>query len=289
MGLRAAGRRPSGSANAVPRHPFAASTKQLAEALGDWMPAGPKHPWMPSGPSRVWMPGEIAGHLPSRDAGPVPSPALSTPERDGQVPVELSTWRLPVLTLDAVAAARVLLTLSAGHVPPALILGDDVRYWISAARFGLDLVCRQRFLPGLVSEDDRLRATWRPLLDQSEDVSHVDRLIASMPAACRTLTQDPASPPPSTRHLLADFLNALVDGIARSAVPGTKSARASRSGRICGRCLVARTLWSVARRFASHRGARLPIAASSVDGWASRRLGRVSRLLPPYPAGAEAD
>jgi hypothetical protein len=216
-------RRPATAAGGPPRHPFAANADQLTAALGSlpgWDAATEGHPW------------EVLAWLPAGDGAPLPSPELSSagaPASDGKP--ALAVWRLPALALEAAPAAQLLLALAAAPPVPGAVIGDDLRFWVAATRFALELVHRQRLLPALLQEDGKYAARWRPLLDDA-DRQRLGALAGAMPSACRALAQPPAETPPAgPRRLLEDYLRSLVDGVARSATPGTASRGAANASR----------------------------------------------------------
>ena len=125
------------------RHPFAARPPELTETVRALCGRDVV------GPSRSW---EVFAHLPSAKGHPFPSPGLAFNMSDGEAPTAevpvLAQWRLPALHFDATAAARVLLALAALDPSRGIHLGDDLRFWITATRFTLDLIHRQRFRRG---------------------------------------------------------------------------------------------------------------------------------------------
>ncbi|TAK28691.1 MAG: DEAD/DEAH box helicase [Chloroflexota bacterium] len=97
-------------------------------------------------------------------------------------------------------------------------MGEDLAYWIVVARFALELLHRQRFIPTLHKEDLRYLALWRPLLDEETDARRFDALVRSMPPMGRALAWNVAASAPAPRELLRAFLEATVDAVARGTV-----------------------------------------------------------------------
>ena len=133
---------------------------------------------------------------------------------------------LPALCFAAAEAAGVLLALGR-RPPPDVLLADDLRCWIAAARFGLDLLRRQRFVPAVErgqgwGEGRAYVARWRPLFDEEGDRSRLDALTWALPASAAALAWDAATAGTAAARpavALRDFLHALVDGSARAALP----------------------------------------------------------------------
>src|SRR5207248_7420689 len=85
---------------------------------------------------------------------------------------DLVAWTVPVLVLFDVAAQVILPRLAAAEtaeLAKAVRVGADLRAWLIAARFALSLLARQRFIPGLQRDGDRLIARWSPLVDDPVD------------------------------------------------------------------------------------------------------------------------
>jgi SNF2 family DNA or RNA helicase len=210
------------AADRIRRHPFAATTEQLRAALGALgEPAG-----APEG-----EPSTVLARLPSRDGAPLPSPGLVHGTETGAAPPALAPWRVPALMAGADSTPARLIALVDDPPRPDLALGDDLRFWVAAARLALALVCRQRLRPTLELDGTVYLARWRPLLDADGDAERVGRLAGAMPPAGRALAWDAAAPEPRPRELLQCFLEAVVDALAREAGPSLVAAPGRRAGR----------------------------------------------------------
>ena len=91
-------------------------------------------------------------------------------------------------------------------------LGADWRFWSATARFALELLARQRFLPAIVGDGEKSVARWEPLVE--EELDRIDALKAAMPPVCRAASSDET---PSAHVLLEGFLIAVVDCFVRKA------------------------------------------------------------------------
>ncbi|MBN1401993.1 MAG: DEAD/DEAH box helicase [Anaerolineae bacterium] len=116
-------------------------------------------------------------------------------------------------------------------------MGSDLRYWGLAAKFGLELMAGQRFLPAVRAKQDAeaserrpamsdrnggpVRAVWQPALDEAQDAERFAALAAAMPDACRAVLRERADlegagdEALSAASLLQSFLEALIDGAVR--------------------------------------------------------------------------
>jgi len=186
-------------------HPFAATFAQLQAALA--LPVG-----------RTAAPARIVACLPSAGGAPLPSEdSAGAGEPPESSEIQLVPWKVDAACLGAAEAVRVLLGLAGPSLPSGVELGGDLRYWTSAARLAVELLRRQRLIPAIEKQGNELRAYWRPALDEDSDRSRFAALTASMPPACRALS-DLANQAPYASDLLDGFLAAAIDGLAREAL-----------------------------------------------------------------------
>jgi SNF2 family DNA or RNA helicase len=156
--------------------------------------------------------------LPTEGERPEPSPELII-EREVVAGVDrrLAPWRVSGLTLSPESALDWLVMLPAPEEldPHRFRLGAGTRYWSVAARFALELLARQRFLPALLlSGTDTMLSRWEPLVEP--EIDRFDALREAMPPVCRALS--PADEDELTSDaLLRRFLSALVDRFVRRA------------------------------------------------------------------------
>jgi SNF2 family DNA or RNA helicase len=199
----------------VPRHPFAATAGGLQTAL---IAVGTEEAEPGTTP--------LIARLPSAGSEPLPSPQLSsaTPVAAG-VAATLSEWRVDALTLDVRDAVPALLSLTGAALPRGLLLGEDLRFWVRAVQSALALLHRQQFMPVLRDEAGHPAARWVALAGDETDA-----LAAAMPPVCRALAWEAGAPVPGPRALLAGFLDAAVDALARRALAaGAKPKRPARA------------------------------------------------------------
>jgi len=201
---------PPSSSAATSFHPFHSSCHQVEEevfrALGEEGHPGDR--------SRA----EVDFLLPTTNGRPAPSPQLLIDPPETGTPKRLARWRVSGLSLPPLTALRWLASLpyDLDEFPTRIRLGDDVRYWATAARLTLELLARQRFLPGLNGRPEQAssRARWEPWLDAEQE--RLDGLVSAMPPICRAFVRVP-SKVIEPESLLADFLSTLVDVFVRQA------------------------------------------------------------------------
>ena len=195
-------------------HPFALTVPALREML---IRIGVHDPKVEN------LPVPIIALLPSADGSPLPSPALDAPDAPPQDDaLAITPWRVEALALPAHEGAVSLLDLASVELPPDLVFGDDLRFWLLATRFVLSLVQRQCLFPAVTQRGNTFYATWQPLLDDPEEAERFQAVAAAMPSAGRALSWAKDAVLARPADLLRDYLAEAVDGIAReaaSAVP----------------------------------------------------------------------
>ncbi len=175
--------RTRGQGSRVRRHPYAATTIEIADLLASYVP---EVDWRAAERlTRVVL-------LPSTESAPrVPQWLLDEPpEEDGDL--SLVPWRVegigvPVLDMLDVLAA---LPLGEHHWTGSHRLGTDIRFWGQAAKFALELLARQRFLPGLRASNGTMHAVWLPVFSDPHDAERLAALVRGMPPACRALYRE---------------------------------------------------------------------------------------------------
>jgi SNF2 family DNA or RNA helicase len=191
---------PRGRRPRPPRpHPFAASARELREALGE------------RGALARAGAGEIALHLPSRGRVPLPSPHLGHGAPDDDA-AGTEAWAVEVLSLQPPDALDLLLALP--EPTGGVVLSDSVRWFGEVAKLALELVAGGRVLPLLEPvHGGRWMARWRPLLAAEADGEQVAALRRAMPGACAA-----HAPTPGADDTVGRALDALADACVREGV-----------------------------------------------------------------------
>jgi SNF2 family DNA or RNA helicase len=206
--------KPRGRQPRVRPHPHAATPDQLRAALEAALPLAPETAAAATA-TRVIL-------LPASDAGPILPPWL-LPELEDEVleAPHLAPWKVSGLTLDALTALDLLVTLPLDQPLALGRWGADLRYWAEVAKLGLELLARQKYLPGMSQDEEQgqYRAQWLPVLDEPRDRARLSALAQAMPPVCRALylpgeTPDPASAP-APHALLDAFVKRLLDRAPR--------------------------------------------------------------------------
>ncbi|UNK19103.1 DEAD/DEAH box helicase [Paenibacillus sp. N3/727] len=139
------------------------------------------------------------------------------------------------LALTPGDAFTMLLSLDTGlYQSKGLILGEEMEYWSTAARFALELQLRGRIAPGTAEVPSAgrrrsatmhmVKAVWKPQLT-GEDAERFLQLAANIPPLCMGVPAALAGSEPATREeagavVLYSFLCSIIDAEAREAVRG---------------------------------------------------------------------
>jgi SNF2 domain-containing protein/SNF2 helicase protein/helicase-like protein len=231
----------------VPAHPSTALTTDLHTALEYlWKISRPGvRPRTSNRRARLQM------WLPTVESRPLPSPEMvrgawaADPALEGidEPCVALTPWIVNALFLDVESAGTLLAGLPHGASASVIsgtattnsprsntyrvVLGSDLRLWAAAAKLALDLLVRQRYLPGAITllDDVSLGAagktalmagTWYASLSDPSDRARFDALAAAMPDLCRAAVTPGAYEPsperaPAAPALLEDFVHTVVN------------------------------------------------------------------------------
>jgi len=193
------------------RHTFVLPTSELRQVLASACPEG----WS-AGPIDESC--ELHLQLPHSDAGPRPSDRLAgvvgAPARNREIRLERCIVRcLTIRNEDAIA---MLLGLESNGDGEGIEFGHSLRYWMTVARFVLELLEDQRFIPTLLqSRASHLEAAWRPWLRDDAVTARAGALIVGMPPIVRAAVDAHAHRPWS---ILEEALKTLTDATIRRAL-----------------------------------------------------------------------
>ena len=150
-------------------------------------------------------------------------------------------------------------------------LGNDLLFWSHAAKFVLEALAGQQFLPALIPDQNgRFQALWQPLLLDFGLRGRLESLVAAMPPICRAYELKSLDEAPSSGTILEQFIGVLVDQAVRAWAPGV-------SGALVGRALARQD------QHPADNGRDVPV--SSARHWVEGLAGEQPLLqLPPQPA-----
>ncbi|MGC9515815.1 DEAD/DEAH box helicase, partial [Methanocrinis sp.] len=157
----------------------------------------------------------ITCRLPATKKGPLPSPGLIRDDLIDQEPSGLSPWLIDALAFDPPSALDTLLDLPV-HPPPGIVFASSLEFWITAARFSLELIAREQFAPIAIEG----KARWRPIIDE-DDQTRLQTLAKSLPPACLAFEEEtssrkePRKAGPDPLHLVTGFIDLTTDAFVR--------------------------------------------------------------------------
>jgi SNF2 family DNA or RNA helicase len=203
----------------VPSHPGQVPIGQLRNLLSHELAAlpGPFHP----ANLVVWLPSQ--GSLPLARRGVFQTNGAagrSTPV--GEAPL-LAAWQVTGLALDPLSALLFLSHLSntgrqsGDSALPRLRLANDLLFWSNAAKFALEILVGQHYLPSLRGDQaGRLAAVWQPILLDPRVEQRREQLVRTMPPICRAYNLDSPADAPAPAALTEHFVATLVDAAVRA-------------------------------------------------------------------------
>ncbi|MEZ4865280.1 MAG: DEAD/DEAH box helicase [Caldilineaceae bacterium] len=140
-----------------------------------------------------------------------------------QPATHLVEWQVTGVTVSPFAALRFLTHLntqmgeffSTDTLLTSMRLGNDLLFWSNAAKYALQLLAAQQFLPTLRPQNsNHLLAGWQPLLAEPQDRAF-EQLIATMPPLCRAYTLTTPADAPTAAELLSGFVATMLDAAIR--------------------------------------------------------------------------
>lgn len=159
--------------------------------------------------------GRLTLLVPHCDGRPMASGSAS----DGG-PADLRELPVETLTFAPADAVDVLISLPAGG--SAVSAADSFLFWSRAARFVLELLARQRFVPDIHRDGPgQFRGFWRVVVDDQPAAGRLRLLIEAMPPVCRSLGGAPAA---QAGELVENFLWSAADALVRRALEGDELA-----------------------------------------------------------------
>ncbi len=193
----------------VTAHPFAADANELIRTLNEQRLLDGVGPLLPA---------SMSIRLPRDASGPHPSERLASMiiEHDRLADVSLDEFGIECAGVPNVQVLALLLNLEDRGPTEHVQFSASLRYWIAVARFVLELLADQRFIPTLYrARGENLRAAWQPWLHDDGVRARVGALIVAMPPVCRATVDDKLASP---WLILSDALQAMTDATVRHAL-----------------------------------------------------------------------
>ncbi len=170
----------------------------------------------------IWLPSQ--NDLPYTYRKQIQQQLNGTAQHEGRNAPRLRLWQVTGLKLPPVAALAFLghLDNGRGESPTGDLLfsplrfANDLLFWSNAAKFTLQLLAGQHYLPTLrLQTPTQLLVGWQPVLTDSQVEAQFNQLVASMPPICRAHDLITPTEAPVPLELLNHFLTALLDAAIR--------------------------------------------------------------------------
>ncbi len=138
----------------------------------------------------------------------------------------LLPWRVNGLGLKSKEAARLLLHLDDSE-HSSVLLGEDIKFWMTTTKFSLELLAKEEIIPTIWSkhpkESKDFRAAWRLHPEGARISARLKSLSEAMPDISRAFlpskVKDEGSSDsvihPSAQDLMEDYLNVIIDETVR--------------------------------------------------------------------------
>ena len=195
-------------------------------------------------------------------------------------PFRLQPWQVTGLTLDPFHTLaflsrftnqRLIELPSSASLFRHARLGNDLLFWSHAAKFVLELLAGQHFLPGLIPDNSgRFWAAWQPFLLEGSLRERLEYLVALMPPICRAYELESLDDAPASGAIVEHFISVLMNRAIREWAPGAAGSNGEGG------------FWDSSDSFHRVQGSGLPTSGSL---WLEGLSGEEPLLqLPPQPA-----
>ncbi len=160
----------------------------------------------------VGMPTIVTGTADSKKVQPV----FAGNAVEGESKLDLYLWEVRGfrLTVEETISLLQILSLSSLQSNTDYLAGD-IRYWSHIYRWALDLIVRQKFLPGIEVKKSRrttYKSVWQPLIDSEADQVRLAKFTQALPEACLAYLDAEESQAETTdEELLLRSLSLLLD------------------------------------------------------------------------------
>ncbi len=131
--------------------------------------------------------------LPSCNNFPQPSSPIISERIQYELKDELvlSSFKIHCVGITASNALMLLFPLSSDSYETLreFQFGQDVIFWSGVAKFTLELLARQRFIPSIQTDNGEVEATWKPVINSQNDLERLSIFVNSIPAICCAISE----------------------------------------------------------------------------------------------------
>lgn len=208
----------------IPKHPLLATTTELENAVQAIDPSNYKDIL------REQIDVEIGLILPAAEDKPILS---AQPTRTGSVDRDsLKPWAVEGIGLNPGKALTMLASMPGNEKNFGdYAISPDLQYWCDAARFAIELLVRQQFIPDVTDgRDGNTYVKWKHVLLDDAGREKFSALADSMPSASVLVTRTDERY--NRKEILSHFLDSAIDSFIRKEVepPQLKAGKNSLSG-----------------------------------------------------------
>ncbi len=157
--------------------------------------------------------------LPTLDNIPCASTGLISAEyHEDYGKPELSAWKVNCTKLPVFESFNWLLHYSerSDNANPEVLFSGDLLYWTRAAKFILELILRERFIPSVVERNSSICGVWKPVLSDEKDRERFKALVESMPPVSRSIEESSCGEEASVQNMVSGFLTVFLDSAVRN-------------------------------------------------------------------------
>ena len=134
---------------------------------------------------------------------PIFSQNLSSLESKDLKKIQLSNWEITGLVLNPQKITKFLAQLPLNQVE---YIAPELSFWIQVYRWILDLIVKNKFIPG-IEQNEKAKGIWQPLLDSETERTRLAKFSQIMPDSCLAYNNNKEQ----KQELLLDFLTHILD------------------------------------------------------------------------------
>lgn len=205
-------------AQKTPSHPGQLAVNQLRTLIGEEFHQLPTQSMQPAN-AAVWLPS--VDNMPLARRGVLHTNGHQAASNGA---ANLANWQVTGLVMGALDALRFLSQTRRQSQPVAqregiarMRLGNDLLYWSNAAKFALEVLIGQHYVPALRRNGATgLYAIWQPTLLDDRMRRRFVALADTMPPVCRAYNLERVADAPTPYELTERFVATVVDAAIRA-------------------------------------------------------------------------
>ena len=195
-----------------PHHPFAIPDYQLSELFKAIFQDSKRYRWETESVTLI---------LPTVGNMPLPSKELLLNNHiSDYTSAELKEWMVNCYTLSGIDALNFLLGLP--EQPPAnSAYGSTLKFWKLVAKFTMELLVKQNFIPVIKeldhSNSEKVIPLWQAYIDDEND-ARLKMLASMMPPVARSFVLNNVQQSDTSINMVKNFVNLMIDSFIRESI-----------------------------------------------------------------------